>query len=159
MSKLSDDITGAILRMTSDLNEFNRTFRNNTEELRTTLSTVNSNYSDQIKLIDRINNLNIGQIAQANIDVYTRLQGCTEVLGRLFEIISNSVGATSLISCVVTQIIFKDNYFPIVDTYVFKDSHVRFLTKQYSSTSTCYIYDTNHINQINERVSCCLSAT
>lgn len=90
MSKLSDDITGAILRMTSDLNEFNRTFRDNTEELRTTLSTVNSNYSDQIKLIDRINKLNIGQIAQANIDVYSRLQGCTEVLGRLFEIISNS---------------------------------------------------------------------
>lgn len=43
MSKLSDDITGAILKMTTDLNEFNRTFAENTHELKDTLSTVNDN--------------------------------------------------------------------------------------------------------------------
>lgn len=90
MSKLSDDITGAILRMTSDLNEFNSTFRNNTKELSKTLSSVSTNYTEQINLLDRINNLNISQIAQANIDVYTRLEGCTNELQRLFEIIANS---------------------------------------------------------------------
>lgn len=90
LSKDNDDFTGAILRMTNDLNEFNRTFATNTEELRETLSSVNSNYSEQIKLLDRIENLNIGQIARANIDVYNSLQGCTNELERLFEIISNS---------------------------------------------------------------------
>ncbi len=90
LSKLSDDFTGAILRMTTDLNEFNSTFRNNTEELRETLSAVNNNYSEQIQLIDRIDNLNISRIAQANIDVYNRLEGCTQELERLFEILRDS---------------------------------------------------------------------
>ena len=56
--------------------------------------------------------------------------------------ISYSVGVTSFVILVVTQIISRmsyDNYFPLVDTYVFKDSHVRFLIRQWSgSTSTSY---------------------
>ena len=48
MSKLSDDITGALLKMTQDLNEFNRTFANNTQELKNTLSTVKDNYEGQV---------------------------------------------------------------------------------------------------------------
>ena len=90
LSKLSDDITGALIRMTNDLNEFNSTFASNTHELKDTLSTVNSNYSGQIQLFEAIERLKINEIAQANIDVYNRLQGCTTELENLFRILSNS---------------------------------------------------------------------
>lgn len=90
MSKLSDDITGAILKMTNDLNEFNRTFSQNTQELRQTLSTVNDSYEGQVRLLEAIDKIKINKIAKANIEVYDRLEGCTEELEKLFTIISNS---------------------------------------------------------------------
>lgn len=90
MSKLSDDITGAILKMTNDLNEFNRTFAYNTKELKETLATVNSNYDAQVKLLQAIDRIKITKIAKANIEVYDRLEGCTEELEKLFTILSDS---------------------------------------------------------------------
>lgn len=90
MSKLSDDITGALIRMTQDLNEFNSSFAQNTKELKETLKTVNDNYEGQVKLLDAIDKIKINKIAKANIEVYDRLQGCTEELENLFTILSDS---------------------------------------------------------------------
>lgn len=90
MSKLSDDLSGALVKMTQDLNKFNRTFSKNTQELKATLSTVRDNYDGQVKLLNAIEKIKINKIAQANIEVYDRLQGCTEELEKLFTIISNS---------------------------------------------------------------------
>lgn len=90
MSKLSDDISGALIKMAQDLNEFNRTFANNTRELKNTLDTVKKNYDSQIQLLEAIDKIKINRIAKANIDVYDRLQGCTQELENLFTILANS---------------------------------------------------------------------
>jgi hypothetical protein len=90
MSKLSDDITGALIRMTQDLNEFNSSFAQNTKELKETLKTVNDNFEGQVKLLDAIDKIKITKIAKANIEVYDRLHGCTEELENLFTILSDS---------------------------------------------------------------------
>ena len=90
MSKLSDDISGALIKMAQDLNEFNRTFANNTRELKNTLDTVKKNYDTQIQLLEAIDKIKINRIAKANIDVYDRLQGCTQELENLFTILANS---------------------------------------------------------------------
>lgn len=90
MSKLSDDITGALLKMTQDLNEFNRTFAGNTRELKETLNSVKDNYEDQVKLLEAIDRINIDKITKANIEVYDKLQGCTYELERLFKFIANT---------------------------------------------------------------------
>lgn len=90
MSKLSDDITGALIRMTQDLNEFNSSFAQNTKELKETLKTVNDNYEGQVKLLEAIDKIKINKIAKANIEVYDRLQGCTEELENLFTILADS---------------------------------------------------------------------
>ena len=66
---------------------------------------------------------------------------------------SNSVGVTRLIALIITKIIFwmsQDNYFPNIDTNIFKDSHVRFLDWLSNSISTSYANDTNHIVHINK---------
>ena len=90
MSKLSDDITGALIKMTQDLNEFNRTFADNTRELKQTLNTVKDSYEGQVKLLEAIDKIKINKIAKANIEVYDKLQGCTGELENLFEIFANS---------------------------------------------------------------------
>lgn len=90
MSKLSDDITGAIIKMTQDLNEFNRTFAINTQELKQTLDTVKNNFEGQVQLLEAIDKIKITKIAKANIEVYDRLEGCTEELEKLFSLFANS---------------------------------------------------------------------
>ena len=98
MSKLSDDITGAIIKMTQDLNEFNSSFAQNTKELKETLRTVNDNYEGQVKLLDAIEKIKITKIAKANIEVYDRLQGCTEELENLFTILAESESYVAKVS-------------------------------------------------------------
>lgn len=108
MSKLSDDITGAILKMTTDLNEFNRTFAENTHELKDTLSTVNDNYGVQIDLLNAIEKLKITKLAKANIEVYDKLQGCTDELENLFKILANS-------ECYVAKVTELNNNIASID--------------------------------------------
>ena len=85
MPNLNDDLTGALVKMTQDLNNFNSTFAANTRELHETLQQVTDNYENQVELLETIDKLNINQIARANIDVYEHLKNCTDEIGKLFE--------------------------------------------------------------------------
>lgn len=73
--------------MANDLNKFNSTFAENTKELKETLSQVTDNYDNQVKLLDAIDKIKIAKIAKANVEVYDKLQGCTEELERLLNIL------------------------------------------------------------------------
>lgn len=90
MPNMSDNLTGALTKMANDLNNFNSTFAENTKELKETLSQVTDNYDNQVKLLDAIDKIKIAKIAKANVEVYDKLQGCTEELERLFEHLGNS---------------------------------------------------------------------
>ena len=90
MPNMSDDLTGVLTKMANDLNKFNSTFAENTKELKETLSQVTDNYDNQVKLLDAIDKIKIAKIAKANVEVYDKLQGCTEELERLFEHLGNS---------------------------------------------------------------------
>lgn len=90
MPNLTDDLTGALIKMTQDLNSFNSTFADNTKELKETLSMVSDNYQEQTKVLEAIKNLRINKIATANIEVYDKLHGCTEEIGYLADCLKNS---------------------------------------------------------------------
>ena len=90
MPNLTDDLTGALIKMTQDLNNFNSTFADNTKELKETLSMVSDDYKEQVKVLEAIEKLKISKIATANIEVYDKLQGCTTVLGNLSDCLSYS---------------------------------------------------------------------
>ena len=72
MPNMSDDLTGALTKMANDLSQ------------------VTDNYDNQVKLLDAIDKIKIAKIAKANVEVYDKLQGCTEELERLFEHLGNS---------------------------------------------------------------------
>ncbi len=80
MPKIPDDITGAIKRMTDNLNLFNYTFAQNTNNLSTTFAKINENYDRQTALLTAIKDLNIEKIAQANVDFCQKLTSCSNSL-------------------------------------------------------------------------------
>lgn len=90
MPNMVDDLSGALTKMAQDLNNFNSTFSNNTKELKETLAMVSENYEGQVEILESIEKLKITKVAKANIEVYDKLQGCTEVLERLFEHLGES---------------------------------------------------------------------
>ena len=90
MPNLSDDITGALIKMTQDLNEFNNTFALNTKELKETLALVTNSYKGQVDILHSIEKLKINKIATANIEVYDKLQGCTDEIEKLFDHLGKS---------------------------------------------------------------------
>ena len=90
MPNLNDDLTGALVKMTQDLNNFNNTFAENTRELHETLQLVTDNYENQVELLETIDKLKINKIASANIEVYDKLKGCSDEIGKLFNHLEQS---------------------------------------------------------------------
>ena len=90
MPNVADDLSGALTKMAQDLNMFNSTFAENTRELKETLSQVTDNYDNQVQLLEAIDKIKINKIARANVEVYDKLQGCTDELEKLFEHLEQS---------------------------------------------------------------------
>lgn len=78
LPNISNDTSGALVRMTDNLSKFNITFSENTRNLGDTFSKVNDSYKDQASLMRAIQELNITEIATANIDVYDKLKNSTD---------------------------------------------------------------------------------
>lgn len=87
---LSDNIISAMFRMTQNLNRFNGAFEETTRDLRATLSMVSNDYKNQIQILESINQLKVTKIATANIEVYDKLKGCTDEIGKLCDMLNQS---------------------------------------------------------------------
>lgn len=92
LPQLSTDMSSALVRMTRQLTSFNKSFSQNTKEMRDTLSMVNDASKWQAQLLQTIENLKIDRIASANIAVYEKLQNCTEEIDRLGVYLKNTEG-------------------------------------------------------------------
>lgn len=68
--------------MTDNLLKFNKTFSQNTDELRDILSTVNVTYESNVEVLEAINSLNIKKLAMTNVMVFDKLESCTDDLER-----------------------------------------------------------------------------
>lgn len=81
LPELSNDTTAVLEKMSRNLTGFNKTFSENTRELRETLQEVNVSYKSQTELVKSISQLKIRDIATANIEVYEKLKNCTDEIG------------------------------------------------------------------------------
>ena len=88
LPQLASDVSGTLVKMGQNLNEFNKTFSENTRELRTTLDKVNESYRGQAEVLQSIQRLRINDIATANITVYDRLKNSTQELGEITKHLS-----------------------------------------------------------------------
>jgi hypothetical protein len=88
LPQLASDVSGTLVKMGQNLNDFNNTFSKNTKELRTTLDKVNESYRGQAEVLNSIQRLRINEIATANIAVYDKLKNSTQELGELTKYLS-----------------------------------------------------------------------
>lgn len=82
LPELSSDAAEALHHLAANLNDFNKTFSVNNNELKEALQTVKEATQGQGQLLQKINHLNITRIATANVEVYDRLRNCTEEIGQ-----------------------------------------------------------------------------
>jgi hypothetical protein len=81
LPELSNNTTAVLEKMAQNLIGFNKTFSENTRELRVTLQGVNESYQSHTEFVQSINQLKIRNIATANIEVYEKLKNCTDEIG------------------------------------------------------------------------------
>lgn len=87
---LSDNVVGAIVKMTGNLENFNKEFAENTGNLGEALARVNESYRLQTKLIDAVNKIQEGKTASANLTLLSKLMESSEQIGQLADYLHNT---------------------------------------------------------------------
>ena len=90
MPNLSSDTSSALISMTKNLSDFNKTFSKNTEKLGEILGKITESYEKHNEVIQSIDELKITEIATANLTVYEKLKNCTKELGTFGEHIQSA---------------------------------------------------------------------
>jgi hypothetical protein len=83
LPSLSNDTAQTLERLSQNLKNFNTDFASNTKEFKNTTLTVTSSYQNLENVLVVLNKLKITEIASANIEVYEKLQSCTNEIGKL----------------------------------------------------------------------------
>lgn len=83
LPKISTDFSSALIQLGHDLSGFNSTFSSNAKLLQQTINGVSDATLSQTRLLQTIEQLDIARLASANIQVYERLQNCTQEMAGL----------------------------------------------------------------------------
>ena len=87
---MSSDVNTALDKMSTALSQFNEQFAENTQKLNVTLSLVSKTSEDQALLYEAISQLDIVEMATANVKIYKALKGSAEQIDHLAEVLSAS---------------------------------------------------------------------
>lgn len=98
LPELPSDTSDALNRLVKNLNIFNRTFAENTSDLKGTLIKVNDAYKIQSKIIQTVHDMDVMKMAKANVRVLEELQQCTDKLELLNSYLDNIHGYTDAIN-------------------------------------------------------------
>jgi len=73
LPNVSNDTSGALVKLTANLTTFNKTFSKNSTNLNNALGRVNQSYAQNNELIDKIEKLKLNEITATNIDFYEKI--------------------------------------------------------------------------------------
>lgn len=85
LPKISSDLSSAIIKLGTDLTNFNNSFKQNADTLNATIAKVSQSTDDQALLLKKLDELKITKIATANIDVYEKLKNCSSEIGTISQ--------------------------------------------------------------------------
>lgn len=89
---LSGNAANAIYLLQQNLISFNQTFKSNVASLDSALSKIGESSREQIELIELIRDIDIRQVAQANIKVLKELKDCVKEVGIFNQYLYNLSG-------------------------------------------------------------------
>lgn len=90
LPNLSTDMTTTLVKMTTNLKDFNSTFSTNTQKLDRTLAKVNDSYSGQARILEVLERVDVKKVAMANVQVYEKLKNCTDEIGMIGDSLKSS---------------------------------------------------------------------
>lgn len=102
LPELPSDTSDALNRLVKNLNIFNRTFAENTSDLKSTLIKVNDAYKIQSDIIQTVHDMDVMKMAKANVRVLEELQQCTDKLELFNSYLDNIHGYTNAINTFIT---------------------------------------------------------
>lgn len=85
LPELPSDTAGVMKGLVRNLNKFNNTFSQNVEVLSGTFNKVNESYKTQADIIQKVHDMDVAKMANANINVLKELRGCTDKLEQFNE--------------------------------------------------------------------------
>ena len=97
LPELPNDISGAMAQLVYDLEEFNKTFEQNTSSLSRTFDNVNESYNTQADIVKAVQQMDVQSMATANVRVLQQLERSTEKLERFNQYLNDIQGYTSTI--------------------------------------------------------------
>ena len=97
MPKLPTSMSSVFSNLTEGLNEFNETFRENTEGLGDMLREINNSYSNQADILEAVQNLDVVQMSKANVKVWKELQESTYKIEQFNKYLTEIQGYTETI--------------------------------------------------------------
>ena len=90
LPSLKSDVSGALIEMSRNLQEFNSTFSSNTGDLGKSLSQINESYVLQTQLLNAVKQIADKDVSLQNIQLYTALKNSTEEIGTLAKYLNNT---------------------------------------------------------------------
>ena len=101
---LSGDAVNAIYLLQQNLMSFNQTFKANVAGLDTALSKIGDASREQVELIELIRDIDIRQVAQANIKVLKELKDCTSEMTTFNQYLHKVSGYLNAVNALNTNI-------------------------------------------------------
>lgn len=103
LPELPSDTSDALNRLVKNLNSFNKTFADNTTQLRGALRDVNDSYRIQGDIIKAVHDMDVMKMAKANVKVLEELKECTDKLEQFNQYLNDIHGYTNAIHTFTTQ--------------------------------------------------------
>ncbi len=104
MPSLNQGATSVIYALQDNLAKFNNTFSSNIGDMKESFNMLNSSYTDQLEILKKLDNLDITQIAKANITVLKQLQGCTDAFAGINQYLNDVADLLGNVKSLNTQI-------------------------------------------------------
>ena len=101
---LSGDAVNAIYLLQQNLMSFNQTFKTNVAGLDAVLSKIGDTSKEQVELIELIRDIDIRQVAQANIKVLKELKDCTSEMTTFNQYLHSVTGYLKEVNALNTNI-------------------------------------------------------
>jgi len=90
LPSLKSDVSGALIEMSHNLQNFNSTFSANTSHFGKALSQVNESYQLQTQLMDAVKQIADKDVSLQNIQLYNALKNSTNEIGTLAQYLNNT---------------------------------------------------------------------
>ena len=115
LPELPTDTSEALNNLVTNLNVFNNTFAQNTNELRCTLAQVNEAYRIQADVIQAVHDMDVMRMATANVRVLEALSNCTDRLETFNQYLMDVQGYTDAIHLFTSQFEQESNRLHILE--------------------------------------------